>query len=57
MMKKLVLTLLATTLIAGCEGGDDSGVDRVRLTRGAGGVGFLPLVVMEEYGLIESVSP
>jgi NitT/TauT family transport system substrate-binding protein len=42
-------------LLAGCGGavGGDGAAGVVRLTRGAGGVGFLPLLVMEEYGLIE----
>jgi NitT/TauT family transport system substrate-binding protein len=45
-----MLVLLLTTA---CGGTDPGPSNTVRLTRGAGGVGFLPLVVMEEFGLIE----
>jgi NitT/TauT family transport system substrate-binding protein len=37
--------------LAGCGGGSDARV--VRIPTGAGGVGFLPLLVMREHGLIE----
>lgn len=43
--------LLAAALVAGCGGG--SGGHEVRIPLGAGGVGFLPLLVMKERGLIE----
>ena len=45
----LVLTVLAG--IASCGGGRDGNV--VRIPLGAGGVGFLPLYVMRDSGLIE----
>ena len=50
-MKKLAFVLLSIGLTSGCGGSGDA--NQVRLTRGAGGVGFLPLLVMEERGLIE----
>jgi NitT/TauT family transport system substrate-binding protein len=53
-MKKIWHVTITLCLLAGCAGGPSSGADNeVRLTRGAGGVGFLPLLVMEEFGLIE----
>ena len=39
-------------LVAGCGGGGSDGHE-VRIPLGAGGVGFLPLLVMKERGLIE----
>ena len=50
-MKKLAFVLLSIGLTSGCGGSGDA--NQVRLTRGAGGVGFLPLLVMQERGLIE----
>ncbi len=50
-MKKLAFVLLSIGLTSGCGSSGDA--NQVRLTRGAGGVGFLPLLVMEERGLIE----
>jgi NitT/TauT family transport system substrate-binding protein len=48
----IVLTL--GTLV-GCSGAlDDAEVTRLRIPIGAGGVGFLPFLVMEEYRLIEN---
>jgi NitT/TauT family transport system substrate-binding protein len=45
------LTLLAAALIlAGCS---SRPAGEIRIPRGAGGVGFLPLLVMEKHGLIE----
>ena len=38
-------------LVAGCDPADST--PRVRIPTGAGGVGFLPLLVMREHGLIE----
>lgn len=50
-MRKLLWTALATgvLLAAGCS----SGTREVRIPVGAGGVGFLPLLVMQKYQLIE----
>lgn len=50
-MKTLAFALLSIALASGCVGSGDG--NQVRLTRGAGGVGFLPLLVMEERDLIE----
>jgi NitT/TauT family transport system substrate-binding protein len=43
--------LLGAALVAACGGG--SGEREIRIPLGAGGVGFLPLLVMKERGLIE----
>jgi NitT/TauT family transport system substrate-binding protein len=50
-MKRFTSVAVLALLLAGCGGGRDA--NEVRLTRGAGGVGFLPLLVMEKFGLIE----
>ena len=50
--RQIWIVLLLAAFSSACAGSDD-GPNRVRLTRGAGGVGFLPLLVMEEQGLIE----
>jgi NitT/TauT family transport system substrate-binding protein len=42
---------LALSLLAACGGGASK--HEVRIPKGAGGVGFLPLLVMEKYHLIE----
>jgi NitT/TauT family transport system substrate-binding protein len=42
---------LALSFLAACGGG--TGKREVRIPKGAGGVGFLPLLVMEKYHLIE----
>ena len=34
-------------------GGAPAAVNEIRITKGAGGVGFLPLLVMEKHRLIE----
>lgn len=52
-MKTLCAVTIALALLGACAA-PDSSAPEVRLTRGAGGVGFLPLLVMEEFGLIES---
>ena len=44
-------SVLALVLLTACGGG--SRFKEVRIPRGAGGVGFLPLLVMEKYHLIE----
>jgi NitT/TauT family transport system substrate-binding protein len=57
MLKQLrrlsVVLLAATLLVAGCGGQDNSGPPQLRIPLGAGGVGFLPLLVMRDRGLIE----
>lgn len=47
----LVLLTAATLAIAGCGGGGSA--NEIRFPLGAGGVGFLPLYVMRDQGLIE----
>ncbi len=49
-MRKLILLALAATL-ARAE------VNEIRIPMGAGGVGFLPLLVMQKYRLIEKHAP
>lgn len=52
MMNRSAVALLALTLTLGGCGQGETGL-RVRIPTGAGGVGFLPLLMMREYGLIE----
>lgn len=54
-MKKLLISaFLAAVLSAGCGRGAPAGeVTELRIPKGAGGVGFLPLMVMEKYQLVE----
>lgn len=47
----LALLAAATLAVAGCGGGGSA--NEIRFPLGAGGVGFLPLYVMREQGLIE----
>src|SRR5215471_2845745 len=51
----LVLAALALLLLlSGCHGTAPAGeTHEIRIPKGAGGVGFLPLMVMEKYQLIE----
>ncbi len=49
-MRKLFLLLLVALCLAGAASAE---VNEVRIPTGAGGVGFLPLLVMEKYQLIE----
>jgi len=44
--------ILLTTLMVAC-GGSAGPAAEVRIPKGAGGVGFLPLLVMEKHGLVE----
>jgi NitT/TauT family transport system substrate-binding protein len=48
----LSVALIIATVSIGCGGGSGGGPE-VRIPKGAGGVGFLPLMVMEQHGLIE----
>ena len=45
--------LLLAVLSAAACGGAPAAVREIRIPKGAGGVGFLPLLVMERHGLIE----
>lgn len=49
-MTRRVLVLAALAALAACGGRDGN---EVRIPKGAGGVGFLPLLVMERHGLVE----
>jgi sulfonate transport system substrate-binding protein len=50
----VILMLVGAALIGACGGGSDtSPATEIRIPRGAGGVGFLPLLVMEKNRLIE----
>ena len=48
---KRCLTTSALAMIVACSGGNDQA--RVRIPTGAGGIGFLPLLMMREHQLIE----
>ena len=51
---KFAVVLLLSGLLASCKrAGSHPEVTEVRIPRGAGGVGFLPLLAMEKYQLIE----
>jgi NitT/TauT family transport system substrate-binding protein len=47
-----LLAVALAAVSAGCGGGSASTTE-VRIPKGAGGVGFLPLLVMEKHGLVE----
>jgi len=49
---RLALLLLVATTTLAC-GGAPAAVEEIRIPKGAGGVGFLPLLVMEQHRLIE----
>ena len=49
-----IVTLLAGLLVLTAAGAARAEVDVVRIPKGAGGVGFLPLIVMEEKKLVEA---
>lgn len=51
-LRILGVALLAALLVASC-GGQGGNANEVRIPLGAGGVGFLPLYVMRDRGLIE----
>jgi NitT/TauT family transport system substrate-binding protein len=48
---RTLLSVLAAVALTGCGGG--SKALEVRIPTGAGGVGFLPLLVMQKYQLVE----
>jgi len=50
-----ILIALVSIFLAACNKGPAAGTEtsELRIPRGAGGVGFLPLLVMEKYNLIE----
>jgi NitT/TauT family transport system substrate-binding protein len=50
---RLALLTAAALLVAGCGGQSSGPAKELRIPLGAGGVGFLPLLVMRERGLIE----
>jgi NitT/TauT family transport system substrate-binding protein len=50
-MRKLLAAAMAALFVG--AGGAGAEVDAIKVTRGAGGVGFLPLLVMEKHGLVE----
>jgi NitT/TauT family transport system substrate-binding protein len=52
-MKIGVLTISVALMLAGCGGSSPAGTREIRIPKGAGGVGFLPLLVMEKNQLIE----
>ncbi len=52
-MRNVFINLFVILLIAGCQAPQQSGISEIRIPRGAGGVGFLPLLVMEKQQLIE----
>jgi NitT/TauT family transport system substrate-binding protein len=52
MKTRLLATFLALFTVS-CGSGPSAGTHEIRIPRGAGGVGFLPLLVMEKNGLVE----
>src|SRR5580704_9732923 len=52
-MDSRMYRLLLLTLIAALANTANAEVSEIRIPTGAGGVGFLPLLVMEKYRLIE----
>ena len=50
-VRSAAVVVLAALLFAGCGGSPVT--QEIRIPRGAGGVGFLPLLVMEKHALIE----
>jgi NitT/TauT family transport system substrate-binding protein len=51
--RALAVALVAMALTTACRSSGPAGAREVRIPRGAGGVGFLPLLVMEKHRLIE----
>src|SRR6185436_1615034 len=49
----LALLVATLTFVAGCGGQTPGGATEIRIPLGAGGVGFLPLLVMRDLKLIE----
>jgi NitT/TauT family transport system substrate-binding protein len=50
---RLALLLVVAVSVIACGGGGSAAVQEIRIPKGAGGVGFLPLLVMEQHRLIE----
>ncbi len=50
-LARIIATVVLGVILAGC--GQSSDMNVVRIPTGAGGVGFLPLLMMREHGLIE----
>src|SRR5437763_981022 len=55
MKRPWVVVLIGLFVFAACRKAPPAGTEtnEIRIPRGAGGVGFLPLLVMEKYGLVE----
>ena len=53
MALRLVRTCFATVLLALAPAAGWAEVSELRIPLGAGGIGFLPLYMMQKYGLIE----
>jgi NitT/TauT family transport system substrate-binding protein len=51
-MNRFAIVVCILWLVA-CGGGSQTSIPEIRIPKGAGGVGFLPLLVMEKHGLIE----
>jgi len=52
--KHVLATVLASVLgLAACGGSDQSQATVIRIPRGAGGIGFLPLLMMDKHDLVE----
>src|SRR5688572_4251430 len=52
--KHLLVTVMASVLgLAACGGSDQSQATVIRIPRGAGGIGFLPLLMMDKHDLVE----
>ena len=52
-MTRRVIALLPAVLAAALAGCGGPAANEVRIPRGAGGIGFLPLLVMEQHALVE----
>src|SRR4051794_22329317 len=52
-LRVVMFLALAALVTSACKRGGSSPSAEVKLPRGAGGIGFLPLLIMEKRGLIE----
>jgi hypothetical protein len=52
-LRVFVAAVLTIALLAGCENAGADELPELRIPKGAGGIPFLPLVVMEQRKLIE----